>query len=222
MIAFHSVRKLSADSLRPLDLLAVVPAGRVPRRVLVAAGHVLPDEEAQLVAVVIPAGRLDLHVLADHVEAELLGHFEVVLQRLVGRRGVESVGPEALIERAILKQRLVVEHHPRDAGLVLAERDFAHGEVAGRPCRLRCCHRRQIRLRRPYRNGESGDQSLGASRILTGIGCRRPCHVRRCDHCDLSDRRRGLRMSGRGPFAAAYVQLQRWTDSVIDIGRDLE
>ena len=52
-----------------------------------AAGHVLPDEQAELVAVVVEPGRLDLDVLAEHVEAELLEHFEVVLHRRVRRRG---------------------------------------------------------------------------------------------------------------------------------------
>jgi len=48
----------------------------------------LPDENSHLVAIVIPAGRLDLDVLADHVEAKLLGDFQVVLHGGVGRRGV--------------------------------------------------------------------------------------------------------------------------------------
>src|SRR5262245_52740176 len=70
-------------------------------------------------------------MLADHVEAELLGDFQVVLHRRVGGRGVEPVGPEALIERTPMEDRLVVEHHPGDAMLIFAEGDFAHGEVAG-------------------------------------------------------------------------------------------
>ena len=36
-----------------------------------AVHHVLPDDEAQLIAVVIPALRLDLGVLAQKVEAQL-------------------------------------------------------------------------------------------------------------------------------------------------------
>ena len=47
--------------------------------------------------------------------------------------GVEPVGPEALVERADLEERLVVEQQPRDALVVLADGDLAHGEVARRP-----------------------------------------------------------------------------------------
>ena len=77
--------------------------GATPR---VAARHVLPDQQAELVAPVIPALRLDLDVLARQVEAEFLGDLDVVLERFIGRRGVEAVGPETLIERADLEDGL--------------------------------------------------------------------------------------------------------------------
>ena len=83
---------------------------------------------AQLVAPVVPAGRLHLDVLADGVEAALLRLFEVKLERLIGRRGVEAVRPATLIERAELENELPVEQRPQDAS-DLALGDAAHAEV---------------------------------------------------------------------------------------------
>src|SRR5262249_2211842 len=97
---------------------------------LIAAGHVLPDEDAELVTPVVPTLWLDFDVFADHVEPELLGQLNVVLQRLIGRRGVQAVWPKALIERANLEIWLSVEEKPCDALVVLRHLDLAHGEVA--------------------------------------------------------------------------------------------
>ena len=110
-------------------VLLRVRADELPAARHAAAGHVLPDEQAELVAVVVVARRLDLDVLAEHVDAELLEHFEVVLHRLVGRRREQPVRPPALIERPDLEERLVVEHEPHDAVLVLRGADLADGEV---------------------------------------------------------------------------------------------
>ena len=49
--------------------------------------HVLPHDHAQTVAVIVPARRLDLEMLAQHVEAELAGRLDVVEQCLVARCG---------------------------------------------------------------------------------------------------------------------------------------
>src|SRR5664280_104518 len=53
------------------------------------AGHVLPDDDSQAVTVIVPAKRLDLHVLADHVVAQATGEFHIMAERLVGRRRVQ-------------------------------------------------------------------------------------------------------------------------------------
>ena len=79
---------------------------------------------------VVPAGRLDFHMLPDDVEAQLLRMPDIELQRVVGRRGVEAVGPPALIEKAELEKRLAVQKEPIDAGAVAAHRDAAHAEIA--------------------------------------------------------------------------------------------
>ena len=119
IIAFSSVRNCFFSASVNVGVLLRVRADELPRDSDAAAGHVLPDEQAELVAVVVIAGRLDLDVLAEHVEAELLEHFEVVLHRLVGRRREQPVRPPALIERADLEERLVVEHEAHDALVVL-------------------------------------------------------------------------------------------------------
>ena len=106
--------------------------GRDDERVvaLAAAGHVLPDEHAQPVTVVIPAVALDLDVLAQHVEAHILGQLDVVDERVVARRGVEPVRPVALIEQPVVKIRLAVEKQAAHAVLVRLDAALAHGKVA--------------------------------------------------------------------------------------------
>ena len=101
----------------------------VPRRI--AGRHVLPDQQAQFVAPVVPAGAFVLDVLASHVHAELLGHHDVVLHRLVGSRRVQTVRPPALIQRAVLEQHFVIQHQAIDAFRVLGDVRLAHAEVAG-------------------------------------------------------------------------------------------
>ena len=58
-----------------------------------------------------PARRLDLDVLADHVETEILGFLDIVPKSLVRRSRVQSVRPPALVQRAELEERLTVESH---------------------------------------------------------------------------------------------------------------
>ena len=102
-------------------------AADVVRRV--AAGHILPDEHSKLVARVIVTRRFDLDVLAEHVETEGLQNLEVVDHALFGRRRVETVRPPALIERTVLEDKLVVEHHAGNTVLVLAKGGLAHRVV---------------------------------------------------------------------------------------------
>ena len=106
--------------------------GRDDERVVAsaAAGHILPDEHAQPVTVVIPAVALDLDVLAQHVEAHVLGQLDVIDERVVARRGVEPVRPVPLIEQPVVKIRLAVEKQAAHAVLVRLDAAFAHGKVA--------------------------------------------------------------------------------------------
>ena len=94
------------------------------------AGHVLPDENAQLIAPVIEPGRLDLDVLAEHVHAQGFDRFQVVAQGGVRRSGVEAVGPPALVEGPELEERFVVQEKPEIALAVFAQGDFPHPGVA--------------------------------------------------------------------------------------------
>ena len=73
-----------------------------------AGGHILPDQHPQPVAVVIPAHRLNFDVLAQHIEAQLLHARNIIDQRLVRRRGIQSVRPITLIEHAMVEIRLPV------------------------------------------------------------------------------------------------------------------
>src|SRR5262249_7161472 len=95
----------------------------------VTAGHILPDQEAQLIAPVIPTLRLDLDVLTRQIEAEFLGYLDIVLERFIRRSGVDSVRPEALVERAELEHELAIEEHARDSFIIFADLDLAHAEV---------------------------------------------------------------------------------------------
>src|SRR5207249_6972502 len=114
---------------RAFHLPAVHPAGPAPFGTLVAAGHVLPDQQPELVAPVVPAVRLHLHMLAGHVEPELLQHLDVGTQRLIRRRRVKTVRPEALVERAKHETWFVVQLNAEAALGVACQRDFSQAEI---------------------------------------------------------------------------------------------
>ena len=73
-----------------------------------AVYHILPDEHAQLVAVVVKTLGLDFGVFAQHVEAELLHPRNIGDQRFIRRCGVEAFRPVALIQHTRLKIRFIV------------------------------------------------------------------------------------------------------------------
>ena len=100
------------------------------RRPVLRARHVLPHEHADAVGQVVPARRFHLHVLADHVEAQALGHDDVVAHGGFGGRRVQSIGPPALVERTVLEERLVVEEEAPVAVGGGADGDLPHPEVA--------------------------------------------------------------------------------------------
>ena len=104
--------------------------GRVRIALVEGARHVLPDEEAQLVAPVVEPVGLDLDVLPEHVHAQGLDRLDVVAQGRVGRGRVEPVRPPALVERPELEERLVVQEEPVESLPVLADGDLAHPGVA--------------------------------------------------------------------------------------------
>ena len=127
IISFSSASYSLADSgERVISALLDVVSGADLSPLGMSCNTISPS----LIAPVVPAGRLDLDVLADHVEAELLRDFEIVLQGFVGRGRVEPVGPEALVERTDQKDRLAVETNPGDAIVRTGDHvDHPQGEV---------------------------------------------------------------------------------------------
>ena len=73
-----------------------------------AVYHVLPDQHSQPVAVIVPAQRLDLYMLTQHIKAHILCRLNVKNHRLVARCGVHTVRPVALIEQTVVEVGLAV------------------------------------------------------------------------------------------------------------------
>ena len=95
-----------------------------------AVRHILPDEHTEPVAMVVPAQRLDLDMLAQHIEAHRLGGADIVDKRLIRRCGIESVRPVALIKQTVLEVWLVIQEQPRHSVFVLCDGYLAHRKVA--------------------------------------------------------------------------------------------
>ncbi len=73
------------------------------------AGDILPDENAQAIAPRVVEFRFDLDVLAKHVAAVFLDGLEIKDHGFFIGRGVETIGPVALIEWTILEEGFAVE-----------------------------------------------------------------------------------------------------------------
>ncbi len=109
-------------------------------------------------------------MLPQHIEPRLLQEDDVALHRLLRRRRIKSVGPPALIERAVLEQRLVVEQDrglPRDT--TGPDRHFAHREIGGdavarRALNLRLC------IDAAFMVGEARVIGLAIALLFAGIG----------------------------------------------------
>src|SRR3984957_20957204 len=98
---------------------------------IIAAGHVLPDQKPKFVAPIIPTVRLDLDMFPCQVESGGFEKGEIGSERVIGRGGVDAIGPKALVQRADLKQGLAIQGDARDALGILEQRNFPHPEVAG-------------------------------------------------------------------------------------------
>ena len=109
----------------PLELIsrlrvAIITEFRAMDARQITGDHVLPHENAEGVGPIEKARWLQFAVLTDHVEAELLGDFYIVDERLIRRRRVQPSRPPALVQRPELKENLVVEAEPLHAVLVIA------------------------------------------------------------------------------------------------------
>ena len=142
---FHRLRQfeiefLAARDIAPRKIIIVIVLFMPPRDercgygqlavASAAVGHILPDQHAQPVAVVIPAQRLQLDVLAQHIEAHPLHRLDVVDHGLIGGRCEHAVRPVALIQHAGMEVRRVVELQARHALTVHAHGELAHGKIA--------------------------------------------------------------------------------------------
>ena len=78
---------------------------------------------------VIPARRLNLDMLAQHIEAETLCHLNIINHRLVRGRREQALTPIALVEQAALEIGLIIEHQARDSLPVPADAAFAHADI---------------------------------------------------------------------------------------------
>src|SRR5690606_31186205 len=96
----------------------------------IAAGHILPHEYTDTVAMAIPTCRLDFDMLANHIETHFLGLDDVILERFITRRRMQAVCPPTLIQWTILRDKFVVEHDALHAICIFGHTYFPHGEVA--------------------------------------------------------------------------------------------
>ena len=116
--------------VRKIDNAERRQCGNVEKAVRLPAGyHVLPDDHAEPVAVIVPAQRLDFYVLAQHVEAAALHRFDVMYHRLVRGRREKPVRVIALIEQTVVEEGDVVQAEHLMA-VVLDIRELAHGKIA--------------------------------------------------------------------------------------------
>ena len=98
-----------------------------------AVYHILPYEDAELVAVIVKTFRLELGVLAQHIEAQLLHAQDIRGEGFIRRCGVKAFGPVALVEHARLKIGLIVQKKSLFSIGGSLDIAFAHGKIAGNP-----------------------------------------------------------------------------------------
>ena len=124
------VVEVGGRSGRTLFVGASVVLVGLPLVAVVAAGHVLPHQQTQTVAQVVPSVWLHLHVFPDHVKAQLLCHQEVVAHGLFCRGGVETVGIPPLVQRAVMEIVPPVQLHAQASVVgVFADADGTHGGI---------------------------------------------------------------------------------------------
>ena len=105
--------------------------GNEPQVILTAAvDHILPDHKPQLVAVVVPALRLDLCVFAQQVVTQRLYLAQLPLHRRIRGRGVQPLRPVALIQQAVEQDGLIVQAKAQHAPCVRCAAPLAQGKVA--------------------------------------------------------------------------------------------
>ena len=100
--------------------------------VVAVVDHVLEDDHAQLVALVVEFVGLNLDVLAEHIEAQRLHGENIVGKTLGAGRRQQTVGPVTLVQQTVEEVRFAVETQ----ALILAhllDLQTADGEIALHP-----------------------------------------------------------------------------------------
>ena len=96
----------------------------------ISRGHILKHQYPQFIGPIIPALRLDLHMLSEGVESQLLCPLDIKPQRLVGRGQIDTVRPVSLIQSPRQHDRLAIEHQPGVSIGVMADSHTSHAEIA--------------------------------------------------------------------------------------------
>ncbi len=131
-----AVRRVGAAKAAELEGIVAVQAQKLQHKAHVAGivqpagGHILPDNHPQPVAVVVPAQRLHLDVLANHIAAHLASVFDIIQHGFLGGRRVEAVGEVPLVERAVEEERLAVEGEAQVTVTIRGKGELAHGKIA--------------------------------------------------------------------------------------------
>ncbi len=111
-----------------------------------AADHILPDDHAQPVTVIIPAQGLQLDVLTQHIKAHFLCQPDIPDKGLVAGGGHQAVGPVALIQKAMKKIGSVIQTEPGDPFFVGLYGEGAQCKVALYGV-LVCCQSKGVQVR---------------------------------------------------------------------------
>src|SRR5690554_3349210 len=85
---FPLVAEIGFRFSRAYPLYPVEVFSHLPFRSPITIGHVLPNNNTVAVAMGIPTSGFYLHVLTNHVKAQVFGFNHVILQRFIGRSGV--------------------------------------------------------------------------------------------------------------------------------------
>ena len=88
---------------------------RLPTVSVIAARHILPNQDTFLITMIIPTCRFHLYVLTNHIETPVLGLFDIIQQCFVCWSCIQTIGPPTLVKRTILEIIFVVQLHTHNA-----------------------------------------------------------------------------------------------------------
>ena len=168
---------------------------------IAAVHHILPDQHPQPVTMVVPAQRLHLDVLSQHIKAQPFHFGDVMDHRFIGGSGVIAVAPVALIQKTVVEIGTAVQQQAGQSLLVPPDAEGTHPEVAFHPVAAwqddgNIVKERVLRAPQPQRLRREGQGQF------TGcIGLSRSHHFSLFLHGDpgiFGDIRRQRKMNGSG------------------------